>query len=241
MKTQLKLLLLNVANLVFCIAGIVLLAIALGNQSARLVTAICGSACFLLAILTIVVRELYEKKLKGIELLLPTTAHEEQIIGFKKELAIMGEKVNGIADLDEIDDYSVWLNFETRQKEKYGENYIPSQTFVAVKKVDGKVVGIATYFSNLNDKLKNSVGNVALTVLPSERNNGYGTQMLKLMLDFCRDKTDNNVLVCCNQNNQNFVKAITKLGGVFESESAVVINEQNPEKILRFSFDLSKK
>ena len=54
--------------------------------------------------------------------------------------------------------------------------------------------------------------------VPSERQKGYASEMLRLILPVCREFGESKVLLTCDKKNVASRKTIVKNGGVFEKE-----------------------
>lgn len=98
------------------------------------------------------------------------------------------------------------------------EGYAPATTFFALRKSDNKVVGIVDVRHKLTEYLFNYGGHIGYTVLPSERRQGYGVQILTLALDYCKSIDINKVLVTCVDYNKPSCRTIEKCGGVLENK-----------------------
>ena len=70
----------------------------------------------------------------------------------------------------------------------------------------------------LSDFLLNFGGNIGYSVLPSERQKGYASEMLRLILPICHEFGENKVLLTCDKKNEASQKAIVKNGGMLEKE-----------------------
>ena len=71
---------------------------------------------------------------------------------------------------------------------------------------------------HLNDYLLTYGGHIGYSVRPSERQNGYATQMLRLTLEQARARGIGKVRICCDHYNVASAKTIRANGGVLEDE-----------------------
>ena len=61
-----------------------------------------------------------------------------------------------------------------------------------------------------------NTGNIAYGVRPNERNKGYGSKIMELLLDKCIEKGMEEVCVSCERGNFPSRRIILKYGGVFD-------------------------
>lgn len=151
-------------------------------------------------------------------LLTPSGQYAEQVMLYKEEMSQNGDSFDGCAGLEDVRSFDEWIDFERRLKAKYQESYVPSEVFLAIRKKDNFLVGIIDFRHPLSDFLLHFGGNIGYSVRPSERQKGYASEMLKLILPICRVLGESRLLLTCDKENEASRKTILKNGGVLENE-----------------------
>ena len=154
----------------------------------------------------------------ALKLVRPSFRYAEQVMRYKEAMLASGDSFDGCAGLDTVETFAHWIDFENRLRKTYGEGYVPSEVFLAVRTEDDRVVGIIDYRHPLTPFLMKYGGNIGYSVLPGERRKGYATRMLKLLLSVCKEYGEERVLLTCDKSNQGSRRAIIKNGGVKENE-----------------------
>ncbi|MDU4976193.1 MAG: GNAT family N-acetyltransferase, partial [Hungatella hathewayi] len=116
----------------------------------------------------------------------PSKQYAEQVMSYKEEMLENGDSFDGCAGLEDVHSFGEWIDFETRLKAKYKDGYVPSEVFLAIRQRDNHIVGMIDFRHPLSDFLFNFGGNIGYSVRPSERQKGYATEMLRLILPICR-------------------------------------------------------
>ena len=111
-------------------------------------------------------------------------------------------------------------SFTARQiDQSYGRqlpaNYVPSTELWLID--NKELIGRTNIRHVLNDWLLEIGGHIGYWIRPSKRNQGYGTQILKLALDEAKKLGIDRVLVTCDEDNEGSRKIIEANGGVLEN------------------------
>ena len=159
--------------------------------------------------------------MKQLKLVLPTSADEQEVWGYRKEFLEQGSSLDGSGGLAEAESFAQWYSktLANRSEQTVCPGLVPATTFLAVD-ADGKLIGMIDIRHRLNEGLLRFGGNIGYSVRPCCRRQGYATQMLALALEECRKMQMQKVLVTCNKENIGSAKTIQKNGGVLENEVA---------------------
>lgn len=94
-------------------------------------------------------------------------------------------------------------------------NYVPQTTYWLI---DGdRFIGRVSIRHRLNDFLFNEGGHIGYDIRPSERNKGYGKEILSLAIPLAKNLGINKILVTCSENNIASRKIIEHSGGILEN------------------------
>jgi predicted acetyltransferase len=153
----------------------------------------------------------------------PSAEHEESVLQYRREFIDSGDELHGSGGLATASTFEQWLS-EIRGYEdgtNVGEGKVPATQYLAVRRSDGRLVGILNLRHRLNDALLTEGGHIGFGVRMSERRRGYATEMLELALQRCRDMGISRVLVTCDEDNVGSIAVIRANGGVLEPSDEV--------------------
>ena len=150
----------------------------------------------------------------------PDERDREQVMAYRKEFLAIGSRMDGTSALDQYDDFDAWLanvrNHESPETVPAG--HVTGTEYLALDEHE-HLVGMTNLRHYLNDYLLTYGGHIGYSVRPSERKNGYATQMLRLTLGKAKERGIEKVRICCDHYNIASAKAIRANGGVLEDEA----------------------
>ncbi|MCL2461956.1 MAG: GNAT family N-acetyltransferase [Defluviitaleaceae bacterium] len=173
-----------------------------------------------------------------IRLILPSQEMRPQAEDFVAEFQRNGEeKINGSAGLTRYADFADWL----KSMKDPDPAWIPSATYFAVTLPGGggagKIVGIVNIRHYLTEENYRN-GHVGLSVRPSERGKGYGTEMMRLALQKAYEIGILEAVVCCDKGNAASRRVIRRNGLQKKAGSEGEIVEENGNVIWVYAKEL---
>lgn len=119
--------------------------------------------------------------MKQLKLVLPTSADEQEVWGYRKEFLEQGSSLDGSGGLAEAESFAQWYSktLANRSEQTVCPGLVPATTFLAVD-ADGKLIGMIDIRHRLNEGLLRFGGNIGYSVRPCCRRQGYATQMKPL-------------------------------------------------------------
>lgn len=176
-----------------------------------------------------------------LKLVRPDNDYSQQVMEYKDAMLANGDSFDGCAGLEEVNTFSEWIDFENRLKKRYGDTYVPSEVFLAIRIEDNKLVGIIDYRHPLSDFLRRYGGNVGYSIIPSERRKGYATEMLGLLLPICLELGESKLLLTCDKSNEASSRTIKANGGILENEIVDDVGLSKSGVIQRYWIQLLNK
>jgi predicted acetyltransferase len=172
-----------------------------------------------------------------VKLIFPSKEHEKEAFEFIQEFLEYNSEINGTGGLNRYDDYDEWLLKleEDLDLPNIPEEKVPASTYFLIRESDNKIIGMINIRHKLNEFLLNEGGHIGYSIRPTERKKGYGTIMLKLALQKCRELNLNKVLITCDKINIASAKVIQNNKGILENE---IFSEAFSEIIQRYWIDL---
>ncbi len=174
-----------------------------------------------------------------LKLVTPQKQHRQQAKEYLQEFREHQSPVHGAGGLDRYEDYSEWLRklSEDLDFDNIPPERVPANTYFAVSETDGRIVGMVNIRHRLNEYLLKEGGHIGYAVRPSERRNGFATEMLALGLKVCERLGIEKILVCCDKNNTASARVIQKNGGILENE---IEGEHLAEIVQRYWIDMKQ-
>ena len=163
------------------------------------------------------------------KLIKPTVELMKAYIEFIHEFHAAGEEhVHGVGGID-IDNFEESVCKELGYAKGIGlpENCVPSNTYWFLSQ--GGIIGTCNLRHQLNDFLKSYGGHVGYSIRPSQRGEGYGTQILRLALEKARTLGIGRVLITCDDDNIASVRVIEKNSGKLADK----VNTENSKILTR--------
>ena len=123
--------------------------------------------------------------LSDLMLVEPTKKMETFAMAYRNDYILYGEThIHGSCGFIHYANYSEWLEkvISAHNKDTSFLN-VPATTFFTVRKTDCKIVGSIQLRHELTENLLKSGGHIGYGICPTERNKGYGSEQLSLVLE----------------------------------------------------------
>jgi predicted acetyltransferase len=129
---------------------------------------------------------------------------------------------------------------ELRRKEHeetIDARFVPGSVYWLFDKND-RAIGEVRFRHYLNENLLQEGGHIGYTIRPSERRKGFGTLILRLILEIARERGYDRVLVTCDTDNLPSARIIVSNGGVLDGES---VSQHSGKQVSRYWIDLGRR
>ncbi|HUT60165.1 MAG TPA: GNAT family N-acetyltransferase [Phycisphaerae bacterium] len=149
----------------------------------------------------------------------PDESMRDAYLDYINDYAAVGEEGRYDGDDRARGDFAAFVQRMRDQAQGIGlpAGWVPASTYWLM---DGeRIVGECNLRHRLTEALLDFGGHVGYAIRPSERNKGYATRMLRLLLAKARQLGIRRVRITCAAENAASARVIAKCGGVLDSES----------------------
>ena len=168
----------------------------------------------------------------------PSLEYAQDLWAFRQEIIDKDDnnedQFAGCMSMNTSNSADEWIRICTLRKDKrtceeVGTN-VPSHTYLAIRKSDNRIIGVIDLRHHIDHPILGTWGgHCGYSVRPSERGQGYATEMLRLNKLKAKEMGIYKMLVTCDEGNIASEKAILANGGVYEKTIDV-----DGDKIKRF-------
>jgi len=151
------------------------------------------------------------------KLVFPTMEHKIAALDYKQSYIDGGETwIHGSNGFMKAENYENWLEAITKARTEAPPGWVQYSTYFLMD--GGRIIGTTQVRHSLNEGTLQKGGHIGYGVRPLERGKGYGTQILALALELCRELRIEKALVTCDKDNIPSAKTAMRNGGVLENE-----------------------
>lgn len=161
--------------------------------------------------------------LLGEEIILtaPAMEYAEDIMQYRKEFLEFDPKedMGGTGNLRDCETAREWVDYAQamHRKETCPPDLVDSDIYMGVRRRDRKIVGMIEFRHHIEHPVLGLWGgHIGYCVRPCERRQGYGKQMLRQVLNKCREAGLDRVMITCDEGNTASERTILANGGVYE-------------------------
>lgn len=169
------------------------------------------------------------------KLVLPTIQYKQSYLEAVEE----GKDETAVTIIDKPEENQSFEEFVEHQKGKVQglhlpEGWVPATEFWLID--NDAFIGRVNVRHSLTEFLLKVGGHIGYWIRPSQRNKGYGKEILQLALPEAKKLGIGKVLVTCDDTNLGSQKIIEANGGILEN--SVDMGEENPKK-MRYWIELN--
>jgi len=150
------------------------------------------------------------------QLVFPDEGHRQAVEDYKRKSMAENPHISGSARLGKYD-FDTWLQYckNLRDGVNLDDEYPPAMQYLAIRKSDGKMVGMIQIRHTLTPYFERFGGHIGYSVAPDERRKGIATTMMELALKDCRRHGLASVIISARKDNTASIGLVKKFGGEF--------------------------
>ena len=142
-----------------------------------------------------------------VRLVKPSKQYFDQIIELKQDFINNNEpRIQGSGSLDKYDDLNEWLTSINEIEQGLNPKLVPTTYYLIL--LDNEVVGTISMRHYLTKDWEEFGGHIGYSIKPRARRKGYAKEALKLLLDLYKDKYDEILIMCEDDNIASISKKI---------------------------------
>lgn len=149
---------------------------------------------------------------KAVRLVKPSKQYFDQIMELKQDFITNNEpRIQGSGSIDKYDDLNEWLTSINEIEQGLNPKLVPTTYYLIL--LDNEVVGTISMRHYLTKDLEEFGGHIGYSIKPRARRKGYAKEALRILLDLYKDKYD-EILIMCEDDNIASNKTVLANGGV---------------------------
>lgn len=161
----------------------------------------------------------------------PVFADEEIIQEYIREMQTNNNELAGGIILEKCQSIRKYILLREEYRKTFPTRKIPYTMYLAIRKADNALVGLIDVrdYINKNTGEKQGERDIGYSVRPTERQKGYGKEMLKLLLDKLKNSDLDKVIARCSKSNIGSRNILIANGGILINTGKPFINKNRVE------------